>query len=199
MRHTILTMTMAALVAALPVLACAQAPAVDAGPDGGAFFMSLYDDHRAAAPGDILFVVVSESAHASQSATRSNSKSTDARVGPGTGWLDFIPEIGFGGDLSSGAGGSSQRRNMLSARIATTITGVTPAGNLIITGERTVRVNHDLQTIRLVGEVRPRDVRPDNTVLSQHIANASIEYEGPDPGKPGKKVGIITRVLGWLF
>jgi flagellar L-ring protein precursor FlgH len=195
MFRTIL-LTTGALVAA--TMACAQPPA-PAGPDGGGFFTSLYDDHRAAEAGDILFVVVSESTTASHSATRSNSKSTDARVGPGTGWLDFIPEIGFGGDLNSGAGGSSQRRNVLSTRIATTITGTTPTGNLMITGQRTVRVNHDLQTITLTGEVRPQDVRPDNTVLSQHIANASIDYEGPDPGRPGKKVGIITRILGWLF
>lgn len=192
-------MTLMALAIVATALTANAQPPAEVGPDGGAFFASLYDDHRASQPGDILFVVVSESTTASQSASRSNTKSTDSRVGPGTGWLDFIPEIGFSADQSAGASGSSQRRNMLSTRIATTITGVTPTGNLLITGERTVRVNHDLQTVRLTGEVRPEDVRPDNTVLSQHIANAAIDYDGPDPGRPGKKVGIITRILGWLF
>ncbi|MGM0492468.1 MAG: flagellar basal body L-ring protein FlgH [Armatimonadota bacterium] len=193
----ITAMTALAMVGA--AFAAFAEPPAEVGPNGGGFFTSLYQDHRAAQPGDVLFVVVAESTTASQSASRSNSKSGDVEVGPGTGWLDFIPEIGFGGGLSADASGSSQRRNTLSARIATTITGVTPAGNLIITGERMVKVNHDLQTIRLTGEVRPQDVRPDNTVLSEHIANAAIEYDGPDPGRPGKKVGIITRVLGWLF
>ncbi|MFW5866642.1 MAG: flagellar basal body L-ring protein FlgH [Armatimonadota bacterium] len=196
MRRTILAAAFATCVTA------AIAPAQDTagtGPDGGGFFMSLYDDHRAAAPGDVLFVVVSESTTASQSASRSNSKSADVGIDAGSGWLRFIPEMGFGGSLGTGASGASQRRNSLSARIATTVTGVTPTGNLIITGERTVQVNHDVQTIRLTGEVRPEDVRTDNTVLSQHIANAAIEYDGPDPGRPGKRVGIITRVLGWLF
>ncbi|MFW6157155.1 MAG: flagellar basal body L-ring protein FlgH [Armatimonadota bacterium] len=196
MQRTVLMGTCAVLASALAV--CAQGPAA-AGPDGGGFFMSLYDDHRAGSPGDILFVVVSESTTASHSASRSNSKGGSARVGPGSAWLDFIPEVGFGGDLSTSAGGSAQRRNVLSTRIATTITGVTPAGNLIIEGQRTIRVNHDLQTVRLIGEVRPQDVRADNTVLSQHVANAEIEYCGPDPGRPGKEVGIITRILGWLF
>ncbi len=193
----ITAMTALAMVGA--AFAAFAEPPAEVGPNGGGFFTSLYQDHRAAEPGDVLFVVVAESTTASQSASRSNSKSGDVEVGPDTGWLDFIPEIGFGGGLSADASGSSQRRNTLSARIATTITGVTPAGNLIITGERMVKVNHDLQTIRLTGEVRPQDVRPDNTVLSEHIANAAIEYDGPDPGRPGKKVGIITRVLGWLF
>ena len=69
----------------------------------------------------------------------------------------------------------------------------------MVEGERTVQVNHDFQTLRLIGEVRPQDVRADNTVLSQHVANAAIEYEGPDPAKPGRRVGIITRILSWLF
>ena len=194
--RTVMPIVMLTMLA--PIAALAQAPA-DAGPDAGGFFMSLYTDHRAAAPGDILFVVVSESAIASQSASRTNARASNAEVGPGTGWLDFIPGMSFGGKLSASASGGSQRRNTLSTRIAATVTGITPAGTLIIEGERSVRVNHDLQTVRLVGEVRPEDVRPDNTVLSQHIANAAIDYNGPDPGKPGKRVGIITRVLGWLL
>ncbi|MGI5819178.1 MAG: flagellar basal body L-ring protein FlgH [Armatimonadota bacterium] len=197
MMHRITLLT--ALAALMVTVSAASDPPADASPDGGSFFRSLYADRRAAAPGDILFVVVSESASASQSASRSNSRSADATVGPGSGWLEFIPEMGFGGSLSAGAGGTSQRRNTLTTRIATMVTGVTEEGNLIITGERRVRVNHDLQTIRLVGEVRTTDVRPDNTVLSEHIANAAIEYDGPDPGRPGRRVGILTRILGWLF
>jgi flagellar L-ring protein FlgH len=174
-------------------------PPATAEPGDSSFFEALYRDHRATGAGEILFVVVSEATTASHTATRSDAKSSSAQVGPGSGWLDFIPSFGFGGDLSASASGSSQQRNVLSTRIATTVTGITSEGNLLIEGVRTVRVNHDLQVLRLTGEVRPRDVRPDNTVLSQHVANAQIDYEGPEPGEPGRKVGIITRVLGWLF
>jgi len=150
--RTVMQIVMLTMLA--PIAALAQAP-TDAGPDAGGFFMSLYTDHRAAAPGDIVFVVVSESAIASQSASRTNARASSAEVGPGVGWLDFIPGMSFGGKLSASASGGSQRRNTLSTRIAATVTGITPAGTLIIEGERTVRVNYDLQTVRLVGEVRP--------------------------------------------
>ena len=43
---------------------------------------------------------------------------------------------------------------------------------LLIEGERAIQVNRDLQKIKLSGEVRPRDVQRDNTVLSSAIANA---------------------------
>ncbi len=185
--------TIAALLLAAIAMPC------PADPGDTTFFSSLYADRRARQPGDIVFVVISESAMASHSASRSNQSSSSTEVGPGTGWLDFIPSLTYGGQLQVAAGGQSQRRDLLSARIAATVTGVTPAGNLIIEGERTVRVNHDFQTIRLAGEVRPQDVRADNTVLSRHVANARIEYEGPDPARPGRRVGIITRILSWLF
>jgi len=163
------------------------------------FFAGLYAEHRATAAGDILFVVISETSVASYSASRSNQKSGSAQVEPGTGWLDFIPELGFGGQLSAGASGQSQLRDSLAARVAVVVTGLSPTGNLLIEGERAVRVNDALRTIRLRGEVRPADVRPDNTVLSHLVAHASIEYQGPDPGRPGRHVGILTRILGWLF
>lgn len=176
-----------------------MAPGARGEPSDTGFFDGLYEDHVARQPGDILFVVVSESAMATHSASRAGGKATDAQAGPGAGWLDFFTGAGFGGELDHSANGRSQRRDMLSARVATTVTGVTPAGNLIIEGERRVMVHRDWQTIRMTGEVRPQDVRPDNSVLSQHVANATIEYEGPDPGEPNGRVGIITRILGWLF
>ncbi len=183
---------------ALTCLAAVCGPCL-ADPTDGDFFMSLYADHRAHQIGDLVLVLISESSLASHSATRGNEKSADTKIGAGTGWLDFIPLMGYGAQSKSGAKGQSQRRDLLTARIATIVTGITPTGNLMIEGERTVQVNHDFQTIRLTGEVRPQDVAPDNTVFSHRVANAVIEYLGSDPGKPGHRVGIITRILNWLF
>ncbi|NLO05595.1 MAG: flagellar basal body L-ring protein FlgH [candidate division WS1 bacterium] len=190
MMRAIVTITGVLLLAG--TIGCAE-------PGDGTFFSSLYGDHRACAPGDILFVVISEAMSASHSATSSDARSADAEIGPGAGWLDFIPLMGYSGELNASASGVSRRSNVLSARVAVTVIGYTPEGNLIISGERTVRVNDEMQSTCLTGEVRPQDVRPDNTVLSQHVANAAIEYQGPEPGRPGKRVGIITRILGWLF
>ncbi len=189
-RQGIVTMAVALMMAAGGV--CAD-------PSDGAFFTSLYADHRATAIGDIVHVLISESSLASHTATRSNEKSSSATAGPGVGDLDFISLMGYSGSNKAEARGTSQTRDTLSARIAAVVTGVTPTGSLIIEGERRVACNRDFQTIRVQGEVRPRDIRPDNTVLSQYVANAQIEYTGPDPGKPGGRVGIIPRILGWLF
>jgi len=170
-----------------------------ADPSEGAFFTSLYSDHRAGQVGDLVLVVISESSLASHSATRANDSSASGSIGAGVGWLDFIPLTSYTGQSKSGAKGQAQHRDLLSAQIATLVTGIAPSGNLMIEGERTIQVNHDMHTIRLSGEMRPEDLGPANTVLSHNVANARIEYMGADPARPGKRVGIITRILNWLF
>jgi len=170
-----------------------------ADPSEGTFFISLYSDHRAQQVGDLVLVVISESSLATHSATRANNRAANASLGAGAGWLDFIPLTSYTGQSAATAKGEAQRRDLLSARIATLVTGLAPNGNLIIEGERTVQVNHDFHTIRLTGEVRVQDLGPDNTVFSHNVANARIEYLGSDPGRPGRRVGILTRILNWLF
>ena len=189
------------LIIALFVALYAIALATPASPDpsSGSFFTSLYSDHRATNVGDIVLVVVSESALASHTSTRGNENSSNASMGAGTGWLDFISLTGYGGQSKSAAKGQSQSRDMLSARIAAVVTGLAPNGNLIIQGERRVACNRDFQTVRITGEVRACDIRPDNTVSSQLVANAVIDYTGPDPAEPGGRVGLLPRILGWLF
>ncbi len=184
------------LVAACLLTICTLGHAQSA---NGAFFYSLYSDYRAVGVGDIVQVIISESAVASHSSTRANEKSADSSAGPGAGLLDFIPLIGYSGKAKSAASGTSQSRDLLTARITAVVVAVTPAGNLVIEGQRRVACNRDFQTIRLRGEVRPCDITRDNTVLSQYLANAQIEYEGPDPAHPGSRVGVISRLLGWLF
>lgn len=162
-------------------------------------FRSLFADRKATAVGDVLHVLVTETAQAHQTVKNSTSSSTDAQLGPGLGKLAFLPLLKYQGGISAQSQGSASRSETLSARVAVTVVGITPAGNLQVEGCRQVVLNNDQQTIKLCGEVRPEDVTADNTVPSYKVANASISYTGTDPLKPGKKVGIITRLLHWVF
>ena len=165
----------------------------------GTFFGSLFSDRKATKVGDVLQVIIEENASATHSAERSNQMTTQSSIGPGGGKLGFLPLWSYGGSSQSSAQAGASRTESFAGRVSVTVKGTTPAGNLLIEGERAVQVNRDLQKIKLTGEVRPQDVLRDNTVLSSAVANAHIEYEGSDPGKPGSKVGIVTGLLHWLF
>jgi flagellar L-ring protein precursor FlgH len=162
-------------------------------------FASLFADHKAHRIGDIITIIISESAQATHSAAVDHQHEADSQVGPGEGLLDFIRLVGWGGKSESSAKGGSTRAGSLAARVTVSVVGISPAGNLLLEGRRTVKVNEDLQQITITGEVRPRDVAADNTVLSRYVANARIEYSGTEPEHPTRHTGLITKLLNILF
>ncbi len=166
-------------------------------PDGG--LGSLFADRKACQVGDIIHIIVTESASASQTMADTNNSSSEARVGPGLGKLSFLPLWGYGGDISAQSKGATTRSDTLTARLAVTVVDVAENGNLLVEGERLVGVHKTHQTLKITGEVRPRDVGPDSTVPSYKVANIKLTYSGSSPNRPGSQTGIITRLLHWLF
>ena len=81
------------------------------------------------------------------------------------------------------------------------IVDILPNGNLVIQGNREVRVNHENQIITLTGLVRPRDISADNVVLSTYLADARISYSGSGIINERQRPGWLTRVMGkiWPF
>jgi hypothetical protein len=51
-------------------------------------------------------------------------------------------------------------------------------GNLVIIGEKQLALTEGSEFIQVKGIIRPADIQPDNTVLSQRIAHAQISYRG---------------------
>jgi flagellar L-ring protein precursor FlgH len=162
-------------------------------------FARLFCDRKAYRVGDILTVIIQESSQASHQASRQIGKESGTSVGPGTGVIGMIPVAGFGGKSKIDASGTTTRSGSIAGRMTVTVVGLATNGNLMVEGERKVRVNKDFQTFRLYGEVRPRDVRADNSVLSQSLADAAIEFEGSDPRQPGNRAGLIEQILNFFF
>jgi flagellar L-ring protein precursor FlgH len=149
--------------------------------------------------GDVLHVIIAERASASHVASRDLKRTARTQVGPGEGWLDFLRAMGFQGQHDSKDSAAAVRTGTLTAQVTVRVVERLPNGNLRIEGTHRVSVNRDFQAITLRGEVRPRDIRSDNTVFSYDVANLQVEYSGSDPGRPGKRLGIISRLLNALF
>ncbi len=163
---------------------------------------SLYSNRKASRVGDVITVVIVESSSGYNKAT-SNSKKEDKHAiqGSGTGPLDFIPL--FGWDMSTKlefkGNASSTVAGGLNARISAQVVDILPNGHLLVSGSRTLSVNGERETISIFGEVRPEDVRANNTVISTNVANAQISYDGSGAGNQSVRRGIFTRLLGWLL
>ena len=73
---------------------------------------------------------------------------------------------------------------------------------LRIAGEKRLRLNQGLETLRLQGLVRVEDIGPDNTVPSHRIANADISYSGRGAVADANAQGWLARFFNsplWPF
>jgi flagellar L-ring protein precursor FlgH len=171
----------------------------------------MFINAKARHVGDILTVNIVETSSASNKATTKTGRTSSL-----TGGLShffnmeqsypsdrpfFNPFSSVSGSLSSdfNGDGSTVRSGALTAYMTARIVEILPNGNLLIEGNREVRVNDENQIITLTGLVRPRDVSADNVVQSTYIADAKISYSGTGIVNDRQKPGWLMRILDYVW
>jgi flagellar L-ring protein precursor FlgH len=176
---------------------------------------SMFSDRKARDVGDIVTVLISETASASKQASTSTDRSTNMSAGiPNFFGLEnseifsgetpsIDPSNLVNAEFSNGfdGAGSTSRKEALSASLTTQVVGRYPNGQLKIRGGKEVMVNNEVQIIYLTGIIRPVDITAANTVSSAKILNARISYTGKgsisDKQKPGWAMRVLDNV--WPF
>ena len=157
--------------------------------------IGLYEDIKANRIGDILTIVLVEQTSGQNSADSSVNQSTEMNVQTPTfgGRSRANMQIDLGSENSfSGQSGSSQS-NSLSGNITVTVHDVLPNGNLVVEGEKWIRINQANEFVRLRGVVRQVDIDTNNTLLSTQVADARISYGGT--GTHGNNPGWAAKIL----
>ena len=162
---------------------------------------SMFADRKAAAKGDILTIVVSESAVAQSSQSKKSSRDSKLEdaisrfIYPGLGsHRGELPGMaGTGKSTYSGSGDVSNSQS-LSARAAVQVTDVLPNGNLVIEGVRVVTFSGETQYVVLRGIVRFDDISRDNSVVSTNIADARVEFYSEGSLTEAQKRGWLAKV-----
>lgn len=180
---------------ALALLACSG----HAQTQTGGLFMSMFGDQRAKQVGDTLQLLIVEATSASIQTQQKTSQDTSANIEPGVGKLKFIPLMGMSAEQEANAAGSTVRSGTVTARMTVQIVEITPTGNFIVEGARSLVLNSDSEVINVRGEVRPSAVTPENTIYSYDLANVEMQFAGSDPRRPKRKVGLLQRFLSFIF
>ncbi|PID76207.1 MAG: flagellar biosynthesis protein FlgH [Deltaproteobacteria bacterium] len=175
---------------------------------------SMFVDRTGHNIGDIVTVLISESASASKAATTSTDRSSNMKASLanffGLENLDFWKEGPTKPiDLSNlvnatmsntfAGNGKTTRQEDLTASLTTQIIEKYPNGQLKIRGGKEVMVNDEVQIIYLTGIVRPVDITAANTVSSERILNARISYTGKGAISDKQGPGWAMRVLDTLW
>ena len=88
-----------------------------------------------------------------------------------------------------------ETRDSMKFRISCRVVDIRPNGNVVIEGRRTVRNNSEVWEQSLTGEVRPKDVLPNNTVLSENVAELRIDKREAGHVRDGYRRGWLLK---WL-
>jgi flagellar L-ring protein precursor FlgH len=161
--------------------------------------LRLGPDHRASQVGDLLHVQYNFAVQSTSSDVSNNSKqfSVGAPGGTGNFSLGFLR---IPSSLSGQSGTQSSKTEngatTFVSDLEATVVGVLPSGALQIVGDQNMVVNGQNQTLHITGLVRPEDIDSTDTVLSSRIANVQGSFTG---NFQEKNVGLIRRILGWLF
>jgi flagellar L-ring protein precursor FlgH len=169
-------------------------------------------DVRAHFPGDLLTVVIAETAKGKQNAktdanaTSSISASVDDFFGIPAAAASFLPK-GFNPQSivtaqtarSSSGDGTTTRDDSVTGNITVTVVGVAPNGNLKVQGDKIVTLNRENQVIVLTGTVRPEDIASDNSVLSTRLADARVSYKGYGTVSDKQGVPLVHRLFDWVW
>jgi flagellar L-ring protein FlgH len=165
-----------------------------------ASYRPLFEDHRARHVGDTLTIRIEERISASQSATSKVDKSGSLEAGvsalPGIAPNSFARAGASGSSTNRFEGkGSTQANNDFSGTITVTVARVLANGHLVITGEKQLGVNQNVDVLRFSGQVDPRTIRPGNVVSSTQVANVRLEQRGRGAQAEAQMIGWLARVF----
>ena len=160
---------------------------------------SLFSDIKAFNVGDIITIVIEENTVATSDAKTSTSFKNETSGGPGTGALDFISLWGFDSENKYKGDGKTERTQTIRGEMTASIVEVLPSGNFRIEGKRAISINGEHETIIVSGIVRARDIDSRNRVMSTHIADATINYDGKGIVDGAHEPGLFTKLVNWLF
>jgi flagellar L-ring protein precursor FlgH len=174
------------------------------------YFANMFWDTRARRVGDVLTILLNESTLFDGRDTRMLEKDTKAQANVNLAMSytagkattrnfqgNFSPEVDSLRQLN-GKGNYTSNRT-LTDRMSVVVIAVEPNGNLVIEGYRTRVIANEERTMRVSGIVKPTDIGFSNTVLSQFIANFTVEYIGKGPESSYTNNGWLGRCMNKLW
>ena len=89
--------------------------------------------------------------------------------------------------------GDSQQSNRLDGSITVTVVSRLPNGNLLVRGQKWMKLNQGKEFVRIEGVIRPIDLDRDNSIPSWKVADAKIAYGGSGVLNDANSMGWLAR------
>ena len=169
--------------------------------------LALFRDHRPWQVGDIVTVQITQAATATKNVSQ-NLGRNDSVAANVNNLFGLPPSFGrsssstkFNANINAssanalqGSGATAQSDSFI-ATMSAMVQRIRPNGDLVIAGNEEVRLVGGKEYIRIAGIVRPEDIRPDNVVQSQQMAEGHIEFSGDGETYLAPRMGFLQRLF----
>jgi flagellar L-ring protein precursor FlgH len=171
---------------------------------------SLYGNQRFWEPGDIVTVDVTlaSTAAGSDAGTLNKDESLNASLSQFMGipltfghanGTSFSPSFTTSNVQQFTGTGAVSGSSTVTTNIAAVVTSVQPNGVLELSGRTNVNIDGNVTGIVVTGYARPQDIGANNTISSDQLAQANIQYVGVGPLNSAHHVpwleGIFSQYL----
>jgi flagellar L-ring protein precursor FlgH len=152
----------------------------EAGPIG------LVANKTAQRAGDLVTIVISEQQDVKNEETSDLKKqsSLDKQLGNfdiAPSAFSTLPAIAGSSDDQFKGTANYAKKGVFTARVTAVVVDVLPNGNLVVRGRREIKIDKETKLIEFSGVIRRWDVKADNTVASELVADAKVSYTGSGP------------------
>jgi flagellar L-ring protein precursor FlgH len=165
-------------------------------------------DKTARKPGDLITVLIVESQAVKNKETSQLKRATSLDyalesfdIKPDA--FDPLPRLAATSKDDFSGTANVEKNGEFNARITAIVMDVLPNGNMVIKGRREIEVDYEIKVIEFSGVVRRFDIKADNTIQSELVADARVSYSGEgqltDNANRRGLGNIIHRAIIWLW
>ncbi|MFT5285208.1 MAG: flagellar L-ring protein precursor FlgH [Planctomycetota bacterium] len=158
--------------------------------------------------GDLITVLISETQDVSNQETSNIKRETSLDYALTD--LDLTPNAfstlpSLGGNSADELKGTANyaKKGDFTARVTAIIVDTHPNGNLVISGRREIRIDQEIKVLEISGIIRRFDILPDNTIVSEKVADARVSYAGSGPLTDATNrtgfAAFVVDALRWLW
>ncbi|MFT7484676.1 MAG: flagellar L-ring protein precursor FlgH [Candidatus Paceibacteria bacterium] len=168
----------------------------------------LIANKTASRPGDLVTIMISEVSDVSEEAKSNFKTQTDLAYSLNTynitpNSFNFLPELGAASSDDFKGEAKQEKKGTFTARLTAVVVDALPNGNLVLRGRREIRVDDQVKTIEFSGIVRRYDIKQNNTVESELVADAKVAYTGSGPATEATSRqglgGLIHSAIVWIW
>lgn len=168
-----------------------------------ASYRPAFEDRRARMVGDNVTINIVENVTASQKSSSTVDRGSKASAGITN--LPFVTssladktKLGASSENTFSGKGGTESANTFTGSITTTVVDVLPNGHLVVTGEKQIGVNQNVDVLRFSGTVDPRVMQPGSIVNSTQVANVRVESRGRGAQNEAQAMGWMNRFFNTI-